>query len=353
MSVSIQLRYAIPTLTPTANNFPWLAKQVGTNLVPQVAGASFSLTGVDFPIIVFHLNHPISLLRAEVFDAVSGKSWHRFDNERDIRRSTSATSSFTLGWDGTTFHGNAVDVVPNGSYVVKLTVVRALGDESNPAHVETFTSPQFFLARPDIAIETFRVSQPSVQAGDQVTLSAMLRNTRIDPRPNVHVEFFDNDALLGASDVDLGAGETQVVESAWTVGSELTHHLRVKVAPLPTEEIVANNELLLDVNLGEGIVGVGDPGAKVLSFAPAKPNPFSGRVAFRFTLPQTGPVALDVFDLAGRHLKSWRWTSLQAGDHAVEWNGRTEHGHVAPAGAVLLRLSAMGRTLTQKAVRIP
>ena len=344
---------SIPALTPTASGFPWLAKQVGTNLVKQVAGATFVMSGVDFPIIVFHLDHAISLLRAEVFDAVSGKPWHRFDNEREIRRSTGPSSFFTLTWDGTTVHGNTMDVVPNGSYVIKLTVVRALGDETNPAHVETFTSPQFFLSRPDIELLSFSVSQNSVQAGDQVTLSAALKNTKIEPRPNVHVEFLDNDVVVGSSDIDLAAGETQTVESAWTVGQDAMHHLKVRVAPLPTEEILANNELILDVSLGSPIVGVGDPKAGVLSFAPAKPNPFNGNVAFRFASPVAGPVTLDVFDLAGRRLKSWRWTSLQAGDHSVQWNGLTEQGHRAPAGALLLRLSAMGRTLTQKAVRIP
>jgi flagellar hook assembly protein FlgD len=64
-------------------------------------------------------------------------------------------------------------------------------------------------------------------------------------------------------------------------------------------------------------------------------------------------VTLDVFDLAGRRLKSWRWGNLEAGEHSVDWNGRTERGRSAPAGTVLLRLNAMGRTLTQKAVRIP
>ena len=343
---------SIVALAPTVNGFPWLARQVGTSLFKQVAGASFSLTGVDFPIIVFHLDHAISLFRCEVFDAVSGKSWHRFDNERDIRRSTSATSFFTIGWDGTTVQGNSVDVVPNGSYVIKVTVVKALGDESNPAHVETFTSPQFFLARPDIELQAFWVSQNSVQAGDQVTLSATVKNTRIEPRPNVHVEFLDNDVVLGSSDIDLGAGETRIVESAWTVGSDPLHHMKVRVAPLPTEEIIANNELGFDVNLGEAIVGVGGPGTRVLAFAPAKPNPSTGDVAFRFSLPKAGPVALDVFDVAGRRLKTWRWNSLGAGDHSISWDGRTEAGRSAPAGTLLLRLSAMGRTLTQKAVRI-
>jgi subtilisin family serine protease len=343
---------SIVALTPTPNGFPWLARQVGSSLIKQNAGASFSLTGTDVPLVLLHLNHQVSQLRLEVFDAVSGKSWHRFDNEKDIGRNTNAGSFFAVAWDGSTFHGSTVDVVPNGSYVIELSVLKALGDSNNPADWETWTSPQFYLARPDIALQSFTVSQNSVAAGDQVTLSATVNNTAIDPRPSVHVEFFDGDASLGATDLDLAAGETQTVTTQWTVGADLLHHLKVKVSPLPTEEIVANNELDLDVTLGSGIVGVGTPGARVLSFSPAKPNPFSSKVAFRFSLPTPGPVALDVFDVSGRRLKTWKWSSLEAGDHSVEWDGRTESGHIAPAGTVMLRLTAEGKTLNQKAVRI-
>ena len=339
-------------LAPTLNGFPWLARQVGTSLFKQDPGASFSLVGTDLPIVVFHLDASVSLLRFEVFDAVTNKSWHRFDNEADVPRNTSSGGFYTIGWDGTTFNGNSVNVVPNGSYVIKLTVVKALGDPNNPSDVETWTSPQFYLARPDIALQAFMVSQNSVEAGDQVTLSATLNNTAIDPRPSVHVEFFDNDVSLGAQDLDLGAGETRTVQTAWTVGTDPVHHLRVNVAPLPTEEIVANNELDLDVTLGQAIVGVSPPGAHVLALAPARPNPFSGKVAFHFSLPAAGPVALEVFDLAGRRLKTWSWKSLEAGDHSIEWDGRTEAGPQAPAGTVMLRLSAMGKTLSKKAVRI-
>jgi flagellar hook assembly protein FlgD len=340
-----------PALLPTANNFPWLARIVGTSLVKVANGAVFSLTGTDFPTLVFHVENSVSLLRAEVFEVGTNKTWHRFDNERDLGHNSSATAFYTLTWDGTTVHGNQEDVVPNGNYYIKMTVVRALGDESNPAHVETFTSPTFFLARPDISLETFEVSQSSVNVGDQVTLSATVHNTRIDPKPSIHVEFFDNDVLVGASDVDLAAGESRTVETAWTVGPD-NHHLKVRVSPLPEEEYLVNNELELQANIGQTIVGVGGPNARVLALAPAKPNPSRGSVAFRFSLPKQGPVSLEVFDVSGRRLKSWRWSNLEAGDHSVAWDGRTEAGRAAPSGTVLLRLNAMGKTLTQKAVRL-
>jgi hypothetical protein len=38
--------------------------------------------------------------------------------------------------------------VPDGTYYVKLSVLKALGDQSNPAHWETWTSPIITIARP-------------------------------------------------------------------------------------------------------------------------------------------------------------------------------------------------------------
>ena len=50
--------------------------------------------------------------------------------------------------DGSTVGGNKVYKVPNGTYRIVITVLKALGDENNPAHVETWTSPVITLARP-------------------------------------------------------------------------------------------------------------------------------------------------------------------------------------------------------------
>jgi hypothetical protein len=45
-------------------------------------------------------------------------------------------------------NGRKVNVVPDGDYVVILTVRKALGDDNNPDHVETWTSPVFTIDRP-------------------------------------------------------------------------------------------------------------------------------------------------------------------------------------------------------------
>jgi subtilisin family serine protease len=91
----------------------------------------------------------------------------------------------------------------------------------------------------------------------------------------------------------------------------------------------------------------------VLALSPAEPNPSAGEIALRFALPASTPALLEVFDPMGRRLRSWRWERLDAGEHLVRWDARTESGGRAPAGILLVRLTALGRTITSKLVRLP
>ncbi|MFM7102750.1 MAG: Fn3-like domain-containing protein, partial [Verrucomicrobiota bacterium] len=141
----------IQVLRPTANNFPWLAKAVGTSYINQPAGATFTLAGDDIPYFLVRLEHYSRRLRLEVQDAVTGRNWHRvFPDEQYVTRNTSNSGFFALTWDGFTVlpSGSRLVTVPNGQYVVKMSVLKALGDEANPAHWETWTSPVITLARP-------------------------------------------------------------------------------------------------------------------------------------------------------------------------------------------------------------
>ena len=141
---------AIVALTPTSAGFPWLAKLVGTSLVNQPSGATFTLAGNDAPFILFHLEHQVSVLRARVLEAATGAFVGDLDRERFVPRNSTATSFFGLIWDGTVTrrHWNTPVAVPNGAYRVELSIVKALGQATNANHVEQWTSPIIGIARP-------------------------------------------------------------------------------------------------------------------------------------------------------------------------------------------------------------
>jgi minor extracellular serine protease Vpr len=141
---------AIVALTPTPQNFPWLAKLQGGGLVNQPNGATFTLMGDDVPFILLHLDHQVSTLKMEVFDQSNGQSVGFADIEQFLPRNSTATSFFAQTWDGTVMkkQGGKLRPLPNGSYRIDLSVLKALGDPDNPAHTEHWLSPNILIARP-------------------------------------------------------------------------------------------------------------------------------------------------------------------------------------------------------------
>ncbi|WP_137988902.1 S8 family serine peptidase [Streptomyces vilmorinianum] len=139
---------SIPVLTPTVNGFPWLARWQGDDFykVPP-ASSTFSLTGeTNVPYVLAHVDHPVRRLRIEVFDAATGRPWHTAVDIQYLERNATPRNFYYFSFNGETRRGNRTYTVPDGQYVLRLTVVKALGTE--PADTETWTSPPFTIDRP-------------------------------------------------------------------------------------------------------------------------------------------------------------------------------------------------------------
>lgn len=139
---------SLPVLTPTVNGFPWLSQIVGGFFENRPDdGAVFTMVGDDVPQFLFHLDHQSERLEFTVQD-ITGQSWRYIANDAFVGRNTSAGGFFVQSWDGTTFHGDKTFTVPDGDYVVTITVTKALGSKRNPGHQETWVSPVFTIDRP-------------------------------------------------------------------------------------------------------------------------------------------------------------------------------------------------------------
>jgi subtilisin family serine protease len=114
-------------------------------LLPE--GASYSLVGEDMPLFAVGLHHQVQILRAEIHDAHDGRYWHRAFDYQYYGRNRTIDEVFVFEWDGVVMRGNNLVEVPNGDYVVKLSVLKALGDANNPDHWETWTSPVITIER--------------------------------------------------------------------------------------------------------------------------------------------------------------------------------------------------------------
>ena len=156
---------SIQALAPTVYGFPWLALSYEGEFYGPVTGPAdwvYSMVGEDVPYLLIHFDHQVTKLVVEVKDAVTGKPLHPvFSNaiyEEYLPRNSTNTSFFAFAWDGTRIHSNGYNgkgytknmtkPVPDGQYILVVKALKALGDENNPAHWETWTSPVVAIDRP-------------------------------------------------------------------------------------------------------------------------------------------------------------------------------------------------------------
>lgn len=117
-----------------------------------------------------------------------------------------------------------------------------------------------------------------------------------------------------------------------------------------TPSITGFTSLSQIVQVTGSAVGVEPRGTFPLSLAQNAPNPVASRTAIRFTLPAEGPVALEVFDISGRRVRTLVDRRMPAGEFEVRWNGADDRGTRVGAGVYFYRLEADRRVLTRRMV---
>lgn len=90
------------------------------------------------PSVLFHLDQQVRYIRLEVFEAATGRAYGRVFQQNYVGRNSTATSFFVLTWDGKDRRGVPV---PNGTYVLRFSLLKALGTDADPSHIESWTSP--------------------------------------------------------------------------------------------------------------------------------------------------------------------------------------------------------------------
>ncbi len=84
------------------------------------------------------------------------------------------------------------------------------------------------------------------------------------------------------------------------------------------------------------------------ALAAGRPNPFAARTVIDFSLPSSGEVRVDVYDVAGRRVRTLLRSERGAGTHQVAWDGRDDAGSRMAAGVYLYRLEAEGVSETRR-----
>ena len=137
-------------------------------------------------------------------------------------------------------------------------------------------------------------------------------------------------------------------------GSVLDIRFKMKDEVLKEGQVVLEAAELFDGNaapvvvLGAGQVAELRSRPHAYALAQNIPNPFNPSTQIRFELPQAGPVRLVVYDLLGQEVKVLAEARMEAGHHAVTWDGMDNLGRPAGSGVYLLRLEAGGSAPVRK-----
>jgi len=115
---------------------------------------------------------------------------------------------------------------------------------------------------------------------------------------------------------------------------------------------LAPNRAILFVPKRETLAGVGDAASGVQRFELGQnnPNPFNPKTSIRFSLDESGPASLTIFDISGRAVRKLLHGTAAAGSHTIAWDGRDDAGRALPSGIYLYRLDADRRSDTRKMI---
>ena len=82
-------------------------------------------------------------------------------------------------------------------------------------------------------------------------------------------------------------------------------------------------------------------------------NPFRGQMRFTLRASPGTPARVELFDVAGRRVRTLWEGSLAGTELELAWDGRDEAGRGTAAGLYFLRSQAGGKTATVRALKLP
>lgn len=119
-------------------------------------------------------------------------------------------------------------------------------------------------------------------------------------------------------------------------------HFRVRLLFRGTQAAGISGNTRLDniavrarVLVGSAVPDPAVPGAVAGLDLSASPNPFNPFTTISLRVPQSGPVEVAIYDVAGRRLRTLHEGHAEAGELALMWDGRTDNGSAVASGIYL------------------
>ncbi|NIR50570.1 T9SS type A sorting domain-containing protein, partial [candidate division KSB1 bacterium] len=78
------------------------------------------------------------------------------------------------------------------------------------------------------------------------------------------------------------------------------------------------------------------------------PNPFNPETTIKYTVPQSGRVRLNIYNIQGQVIRTLVDAERASGDYQIRWDGRDARGLAVGSGVYLLRIRVGEGTAVKK-----
>jgi hypothetical protein len=172
----------------------------------------------------------------------------------------------------------------------------------------------------------------SIGGQDRLNLAGLSSLTGLanswDPRPNGQVNVITAPLWQTQLDIYVGGEFTEIAGSPDHAGLAFFHGPE---PPVDAPEVAA---------------------ATVRPAVHAAPNPFRSQVDLSFSTGVPGIARLDVYDLAGRHVRALREGFAGPGEQRVVWDGRDDAGRSVATGVYFVRARGQGLDARARVLRL-
>jgi hypothetical protein len=203
----------------------------------------------------------------------------------------------------------------------------------------------------DVVPPTVLVTSP---AGGESWTAGSTHDVTWSASDNVGVDSVNVDYSLGGAGgpwLPVAHGQANSGSLPWTLPAVATDSALVRVSAF---DVAGNSGSATGANLFhivDASAAVTGEGRAVLALARPLPNPSTGAVSLRFSLPAAGHARLEVLDPAGRRV--WHAEAdVSAGPHAWSWTGLSDRGTAAGTGLFFVRLMTPWGTRVERLARL-
>ena len=156
---------------------------------------------------------------------------------------------------------------------------------------------------------------------------------------------------------------SHVAELPWQMGAGESESLRVGFSPTQSGQYSATLSITDNVNASPHLISISGTATPVSNDDDLNPelstgllgnypNPFNPETTIRYSLKESGPVTLEIYNLKGQMIRRLENSVKSAGEHSMVWDGKDANGRDLGSGVYFYKLNCGTYSSSKKMIML-